>query len=816
MFRALDTWLEHRTGLRKFVGAMLLEHVPGGARWRYVWGSCLTFVFSLQLLTGILLMTAYSPSAQTAWGSVYWIQYEMDFGWLIRGLHHFGSQTMVVLLGLHMLQVVIAGAQLPPREFNWWLGLGLLGIVLGLSLTGYLLPWDQKGYYATRVATNIAGSVPLIGPFLQKTVVGGPEYGTPTLTRFFALHVAILPATLVALLIAHIALFRRHGVTAPKHVTGYAMFWPDQVFKDLLACLLVFGIMIFLVLDGHGHRLEPAPELEHSGVPVAHEKASAAGQSDLYQSWAKAGRKGLGANLDAPADPARQYPARPEWYFLFLFQLLKYFEGEQAIIGTIIIPNAIAVLLFLLPLLGIGKLRPFGHVFGVVAVMAILAAAASLTLLAVADDTFEAVPHVLLQRLALYVIPAVAAIWLLHLAISGILQPGAGRAIINTLGYVVLTVLFLCTAGLIYVAVKPEHMPEVVAEYISSSMAADERADVESTKHFEARLEKARHFHSDLEAAGKEAARAVFLASQGIPEAGSVYLLRSDPMLQFPRLFMKNCAGCHSFGEFPEGIAEQDLFFQTTKQQGFEQAKFTASDLAGFGTKGWIHEFLKQPDSERFYGRSKTKEGEPAFTRMAGWVQKTIKRATRGADNPKQIEQVIQDDFGKIAAWLATHPTGKEWKGTPHEAAWNLFTNKYDCASCHFYADLNPDGSAPDLTGYGSEAWLRKMIGSPGQPHMYGDNNRMSTFRDLQTKDAESMKSAYTALLYRASLQKYLSANPDAKADEAMKQAEQNSRAVSFADLSRIDQELLIRFLTHDYRIVFGGQRIVAAGQKEP
>ena len=115
MTRLLD-WLDHRAGIRKLVALMLLEGVPGGAKWRYVWGSCLAFVFSLQLITGVMLMTAYSPSANSAWSSVYFIQYEMDFGWLIRGLHHFGSQTMVVLLGIHMLQVVIAGAHLPPRS----------------------------------------------------------------------------------------------------------------------------------------------------------------------------------------------------------------------------------------------------------------------------------------------------------------------------------------------------------------------------------------------------------------------------------------------------------------------------------------------------------------------------------------------------------------------------------------------------------------------------------------------------------------------------------------------------------------------------
>ncbi len=220
MLGKLSDWLDQRTGFRKLRDALLIEHIPGGTKWRYVWGSCLVFVFAVQLITGILLMTAYSPGDSTAWGSVYFIQYEMDFGWLIRGLHHFGSQTMVVLLGLHMLQVVIAGAHLPPREVIWWLGLGLLGVVLGLSLTGYLLPWDQKGFWATQVATNIMGSLPVFGPFLQKIVVGGPEYGNHTLTHFYSLHVGVLPPLMIVLIIAHMAVFRRHGVTAPVNAQG--------------------------------------------------------------------------------------------------------------------------------------------------------------------------------------------------------------------------------------------------------------------------------------------------------------------------------------------------------------------------------------------------------------------------------------------------------------------------------------------------------------------------------------------------------------------------------------------------------------------
>jgi ubiquinol-cytochrome c reductase cytochrome b subunit len=379
----LGDWLDHRTGYRKLIDALLLEHIPGGAKWRYVWGSTLAFVFMVQLITGVLLMTSYSAGDSTAWSSVYFIQYQMDFGWLIRGLHHFGSQTMVVLLGLHMLQVVIAGAHLPPREVNWWLGLALLAAVLGLSLTGYLLPWDQKGYWATQVATNIAGNLPGAGPFLQKIIVGGPVYGHHTVTRFYTLHVAILPPLVIALIIAHLTVFRRHGVTHPKNAQGEGWFWPDQAFRDMLVSLGVFAVMLGLVLYGFGHKVETTAPVVQSESPAASTETS---PPSLYDKWAHAGREGRGANLDAPADPARPYPARPEWYFLFLFQLLKYFEGEQEIIGTVVIPNAVLVLLFFLPLLGYGRMRAFGHAVGVLVIVALLGGVGVLTYLALAAD----------------------------------------------------------------------------------------------------------------------------------------------------------------------------------------------------------------------------------------------------------------------------------------------------------------------------------------------------------------------------------------------------------------------------------------------
>ncbi|HMP04886.1 MAG TPA: cytochrome b N-terminal domain-containing protein, partial [Lacipirellulaceae bacterium] len=210
MLRTVANWFDDRTGYRKLVRAALYEPVPGGARWRYVWGSTLVVAFVTQLVTGVFLWMAYSPSAQTAWESVFYIQHEMWGGWLLRGIHHFMAHAMVYLLIVHFVQVVIDGAYRAPRELNFVVGLLLMFLVLGMALTGYLLPWDQKGYWATSVGTNLASQAPLVGPALRKLAIGGPDYGHHTLTRFFALHVGVLPGLMMVLLAVHIGLFRRH------------------------------------------------------------------------------------------------------------------------------------------------------------------------------------------------------------------------------------------------------------------------------------------------------------------------------------------------------------------------------------------------------------------------------------------------------------------------------------------------------------------------------------------------------------------------------------------------------------------------------
>jgi ubiquinol-cytochrome c reductase cytochrome b subunit len=353
--KALLDWLDQRTGYRAIVHEALYENIPGGARWRYVWGSTLTFTLAVQVITGLCLWMSYSPSSQTAWESVFFIQEVMRGGWLLRGIHHYTASLMNVLLVLHLMQVVVDGAYRAPREINFWFGLGLLQLVLALSLTGYLLPWDQKGYWATKVATNIAGIVPVIGPMLQRIVIGGPDYGHHTLTRFFALHAGILPAGVILLVTWHIYLFRRHGITTRMPARRPdAYFWPDQVLKDAVACLAVMAAVLFLVLR---------PWLFHTG-------------------------EGLGAELGAPADPSESYSAaRPEWYFLFLFQFLKLFPSGTEVWGAIVIPGAVLGLVFLMPIIGRWRL---GHRFNIAFWVALLAGAAALTYLAVHEDRLEA------------------------------------------------------------------------------------------------------------------------------------------------------------------------------------------------------------------------------------------------------------------------------------------------------------------------------------------------------------------------------------------------------------------------------------------
>jgi ubiquinol-cytochrome c reductase cytochrome b subunit len=317
-FEKVVEFVDERVGLKTIQAKMLNEPIPGGSRWAYAFGSVLLFIFILQVVTGILLMFYYVPSTDHAYASTQYIIHEVDYGWFLLSYHFWGSSAMVVMVFAHMSQVFLWGAYKKPRELVWLVGLALFGIVMGFGFTGYLLPWDQRAYWATVVGVEIMDKTPLVGDFIARFLKGGPTPGQMTLSRFFVIHVMVLPAALAGLAGLHIFLFRKAGPAGPfrgtpeeiKAKTDY--FFPRQIWKDIVAMATVFLIICSLAF------IEPVVLLEK-----------------------------------ATPDPGDYHP-EPEWYFLFLFQLLrlKIFGGEFGqFLGAMAIPGAFMAFLAALPFL---------------------------------------------------------------------------------------------------------------------------------------------------------------------------------------------------------------------------------------------------------------------------------------------------------------------------------------------------------------------------------------------------------------------------------------------------------------------------------
>ncbi len=306
--RQIVDWIEHRTGIETALKEFLYEDIPASSGWHQVVGSMALFAFMLQAFTGILLAFNYAPTPGEAYNSLHYIMSEVTGGHLIHNLHHFGASMMIIIVVVHLIQVFIWGAYKKPREATWIVGCVLLLITLAFGLTGYLLPWDNRAYWGTVVTTQIAGSAPGLGLYIKRLMGAESGVGVVTFARFFAAHVLLLPPLTMMLIGVHVYLVRKHGVApAPGDVAPKKKFFPEQVFKDSLAIFIAFAALFILAV------VAKAP-------------------------------------LERLADPTdTSYIPRPEWYFLFLFQTLKLFEGPLEIVGSVVLPTLAIIALFLVP-----------------------------------------------------------------------------------------------------------------------------------------------------------------------------------------------------------------------------------------------------------------------------------------------------------------------------------------------------------------------------------------------------------------------------------------------------------------------------------
>jgi quinol-cytochrome oxidoreductase complex cytochrome b subunit len=305
--RHLMVWVDERLQISPIFRAFVDRKLPGNIGWAHTLGSATILFLIVQIATGIVLTLSYVPSPSAAYESVLYID-QTPFGALVRGVHHWTASLLVILVAVHALRVFVWAAYRYPRELTWVVGALLFFVVMGFAFTGYLLPWDQKAYWATVVGTNIAGSVPFIGRQMVELLRGGPELGAVTLARFYGIHVWVLPALLVPLVAFHFFAVVRQGIAAsPRR-------------KPLVAAI-----------EGESRRdayqREYAAE-KAAGRPFWHALMKDALVSIVLLGSIFALTIALGAPLDPKANPnATGYAPRPEWYFLSLFQLLWYVKG---------------------------------------------------------------------------------------------------------------------------------------------------------------------------------------------------------------------------------------------------------------------------------------------------------------------------------------------------------------------------------------------------------------------------------------------------------------------------------------------------------
>lgn len=340
-------WLDDRFYLTPLIEFMRHKEVPVHKHsiWYYMGGVAL-FLFIIQVFTGILLLLYYQPGVDSGYESVRFLMTKVNFGWLIRSIHSWSANLFIFFIFVHMFSTFFTRAYRKPRELSWVTGFVLLAIAMGFGFSGYLLPWNELAFFATKVGTDIAGAVPIIGDAIKVVLRGGEDVTGATLSRFYAFHVALIPAIFTIILSLHLLFIQRQGMHEPDYFKNLPedkkrviSFFPNFLLRDALLWLIVLNILLYLA---------------------------------VFFPW----------ELGTKADPFVSAPEgiRPEWYFMFMFQTLKFLPGhilfiEGEVVGVMFF-TIVALVWLLVPfweakLIKNGKARPI-KIIGIIVILYII------------------------------------------------------------------------------------------------------------------------------------------------------------------------------------------------------------------------------------------------------------------------------------------------------------------------------------------------------------------------------------------------------------------------------------------------------------
>ncbi len=677
MFR----WLNERTGAVTGLKTFWYWTVPATKCVFRMIPAMIIFGFLLQGITGVIMWAHYSPSAQTAWESVFFLQYHIPLGWLIRGIHHYSAQLMVGLLGFYLLLSVFRYSYRSPREFVFWGALVLLILSLCSCLTGDLLAWTLPGYSATLVRVRFLQMIPGVGNILFKLVLGnpGPEFGTYTLTRFLVLHIMVFGGGFFAFLVLwRFFDFRARKIEIAKNAAQaaydasmndnslpfetvksekkgkkdknkkaedakpappkLAYFWSGQLFFVSIACMIFMVATLGLVFqhelcDKYCRKAKAEVAANADAEKAAGDKTSVP-QVDWSGLPQEARR---GAALMSPASPGTAYnAARPEWSFRAVYHYSNMFPADKKFIAIFVVLPAIAFFFFLVPLLG--KFKPF-HYLIVLATAAFFGAFVYMTWASYRHDFAD-------------------------------------------------------------------------PDYLMAVAEADDLA-VRATE--------------------------LALRPEGIPPTGALSLMQSDPKVKGREIFIRHCATCHAFVPQPGQAVNRDFmpYYPPKPAEGAEPWKAVAPNLYEPISKFWISGFTDKTRivSDDYLGGTAFRNGS-----MVDFVRNTLPDnltfidemiADDDPENPMYSFASAKEGLGLLddmlyqealrdgpRAMTDTTPEGID------EKRYELFT-EFGCdeTGCHKFYDKGKIGDATDLTGYMSREWLIAVIANIEDPRFYGAKN---------------------------------------------------------------------------------------------